>query len=78
MDDFSPKESLIVDSQTITIIGKGFDGLGEYWCQFNGPAAQEHTTTATYIDDESIQCEKPMIQNSEDTHSLTISIYMSP
>lgn len=75
--DFNPKQSLIADSCTIILTGVGFDELSTYWCQFKGPRAQESTTDATYINKTAIQCEKPLITNTEEMHSLIITIYFS-
>lgn len=76
--DFSPKESLIADSATITLSGVGFDSSVRYWCQFAGPGALQTTTEATFVSGSSIQCEKPLVANSEDTHPLEVSVYYSP
>lgn len=76
--DFEPKLSLISDPTTITITGVGFEPVLRYWCLFSGPGPAETSTEATVISTTRIECEKPIISSTEETHELTFSVYFSP
>lgn len=76
--DFSPKLSLIADATTITVSGLGFDSELRYWCLFTGPNSLDTLVEATYVDWNNIECSKPLITHTEDSHSLELSAYFTP
>lgn len=76
--DFQPRLSLISDPATISVSGIGFVPVLRYWCLFSGPGWTETSTEATVISSARIECEKPIINSTEETHELTLSIYFSP
>ena len=76
--DFLPKLSLISDPTIISVSGIGFVPALRYWCLFVGPGLLETSTEATVISSAGIQCEKPVINSTEETHELEFSVFFSP
>jgi hypothetical protein len=75
---FSPTFSLIGDSTTLVLSGVGFDPLARYWCLFEGPGDYQALQEATYRSGRQVECPKPMVGTIATSHSLFLSLYVSP
>ncbi len=49
-----------------------------FWCLFLGPGKFETLVEARYQSPTTIGCGKPIILQTNDTHTLEISVYVSP